>query len=326
VTFEDSGDSLGTVALGPTGQAALVDSALAEPGRTRSSAEYSGSTTFASSSSVALEQDGDRPGFDDGADSHGQPGALRRDPPLRGVGPPRRRDGVPTGTVTLMSGGSPVGTATLAGGTAAVVVSLAGRREPHSLTAAYAGDDNFSPSVSAVVMENDRRRLDRDDPDGLPHHGDNRPAGHPHRHGDLPWALPSGTVTFSAGGSSIGTASLSDGTADARDLLCPPGTQELSAAYAGTRTSAPPPRPRSRSRQGGLGLQLRLRDDCRSSSERRGHLAGQLPRGSGRPGAPPLSSPAARRRLLSRPRCHGGGHPGERGHGQSVTLTSTVYG
>src|ERR1019366_2330007 len=55
VTFENSGYSLGTVTLGPTGQAALVESALAAETH-GIVADYSGSDTYASSASVALEQ------------------------------------------------------------------------------------------------------------------------------------------------------------------------------------------------------------------------------------------------------------------------------
>ena len=151
VTFEDSGTSLGTVTLGATGQAALVDSALGA-GMQAISATYAGSAGFASSVSVALEQ------------QVTVQGSMTLLMPTVDPAPygqvllfvvsvvPEAGSGVPTGAVTLMGGGSTVGTATLSGGTAAVVASSLGVGS-HALTADYGGDGNFSASVSGAVTE-----------------------------------------------------------------------------------------------------------------------------------------------------------------------------
>ena len=237
VTFKDSGDSLGTVALGPTGQAALVDSAL-RAGTHAIAAEYSGSTTFASSSSVALEQAVTVQGSTTFLIPTINPAPYGETLLFVVLVLPNGGTGVPTGTVTLMSGGYPVGTATLAAGTAAVVVSSLAV-ESHTLTAAYAGDDNFSPSVSGVVMGTIDAASTATTLTVSPTTATTGQQVTLTATLASPWALPAGTVTFSAGGSSIGTASLSDGTATLVTCFAHRGTQELSAAYAGTADFSP---------------------------------------------------------------------------------------
>src|ERR1035441_3019827 len=108
VTFEDSGPSLGTVTLGATGQAALVESALGA-GTQAISAEYSGSTTFASSVSVALEQKGTVQGSTTLLIPTVNPAPYGETLLFVVSVVPDGGTGVPTGTVTLISGGSAVG-------------------------------------------------------------------------------------------------------------------------------------------------------------------------------------------------------------------------
>src|ERR1017187_2875099 len=151
VTFENSGYSLGTVRLGPTGQAALVDSALAAETH-GIVAEYSESDTYASSASVALEQTVTVQGSTTLLLPTVNPAPYGETLLFVAAVVADGGTGVPTGTITLMSGGSTVGTATLAGGTAAVVVSSLDAGS-HTLTAAYPGDHNFSPSASGAVTE-----------------------------------------------------------------------------------------------------------------------------------------------------------------------------
>ena len=239
VTFEDSGTSLGTVTLGATGQAAMVDSALGA-GTQAISATYAGSTEFASSVSVALEQE---------VTVQGSMTLLMPtvDPAPYGQAllfvvsvVPDSGTGVPTGAVTLMGGGSAVGTATLSGGTAAVVVSSLGVGG-HALTADYAGDGNFSASVSGAVTETIGAASTAT---ALTVSPTTAATGQPvtlTATVTSPWATPIGAVTFSAGGSSIGTASLSGGMATLTACFAHSETEQLSAAYTGTADFSPSP-------------------------------------------------------------------------------------
>jgi hypothetical protein len=239
VTFEDSGTSLGTVTLGATGQAAMVDSALGA-GTQPISATYAGSTEFASSVSVALEQE---------VTVQGSMTLLMPtvDPAPYGQAllfvvsvVPDSGTGVPTGAVTLMGGGSAVGTATLSGGTAAVVVSSLGVGG-HALTADYAGDGNFSASVSGAVTETIGAASTAT---ALTVSPTTAATGQPvtlTATVTSPWATPIGAVTFSAGGSSIGTASLSGGMATLTACFAHSETEQLSAAYTGTADFSPSP-------------------------------------------------------------------------------------
>jgi hypothetical protein len=237
VTFEDSGTRLGTVTLGATGQAALVESGLGA-GTQAISAEYAGSTDFASSVSVALEQQ---------VTVQGSTTLL-----IPTVNPAPYGEtllfvvsvvadggtGVPTGTVTLISGGSAVGAATLAGGTAAVVVSSLGVGS-HALTADYAGDANFSPSVSGAVTETIGTASTATTLTVSPTTAATGQQVTLTATVTSPSALPTGSVTFSAGGTSIGTASLSGGAATLAACFAHSGTEELSAAYGGTVDFSP---------------------------------------------------------------------------------------
>jgi hypothetical protein len=237
VTFEDSGTSLGTVTLGATGQAALVDSALGA-GTQALSAKYSGSTEFASSVSAALGQ------------KVTVQGSMTLLMPTIDPAPygqtllfvvsivPDAGTGVPTGTVTLMNGGSAVGTATLSGGTAAVVVSSLGVGS-HALTADYPGDGNFSASVSGAVTETIDAAATATTLTVSPTTAATREQVTLSAAVTSPWATPVGAVTFSAGGSSFGAASLSGGTATLTACFAHSGTEELTAAYTGTADFSP---------------------------------------------------------------------------------------
>src|ERR1019366_1561278 len=144
------------------------------------SAKYAGSTEFASSVSLALEQQVTVQGSTTLLIPTVDPAPYGETLLFVVSVVPDGGTGVPTGPVALMSDGCAVGTATLSGGTAAVVVSSLDAGG-HALTADYPGDANFSASASGAVTQT----IDAADADGLPHHGDHRPAGHPHRRGDL---------------------------------------------------------------------------------------------------------------------------------------------
>jgi hypothetical protein len=255
VTFEDAGASLGTVTLGPAGQAALAESALGA-GTQAITASYSGSTTFASSASAALEQ------------HVTVQGSMTLLIPTVNPAPygetllfvvsvvPDGGTGVPTGTVTLMSDGSAVGTATLSGGTAAVVVSSLDAGG-HALTADYPGDGNFSASASGAVTQTIDAASTATALTVSPTSAVTGQKVTLTATVTSPTASPTGTVTFSADGSSLGTATLSGGTASLVACFAHASEQKLSAAYAGTSDFSP-------STSASVALQVRTGSGCTS--------------------------------------------------------------
>ena len=242
VSFEDADTTLGTVAVGPTGQATLVDATLGV-GTHALVAQYTGSAAFGASASSALEQDVTVQGSTTVLLPTVNPGTYGQTLLFVVSVAPAAGTGVPTGTVTVLDGTTPIGSATLAGGTAAVVTTTldAGC---HTLTAAYAGDGNFSASTSGAVVE-------RIDPaptsTTLTVSPTSASAGQRvtlTASVTSPAGVPDGTVTFADGGSTLGTATLSGGTAELVTCFARHGTQTLTAGYAGSAdftasTSAP---------------------------------------------------------------------------------------
>src|SRR5262249_44286679 len=129
-------------------------------------------------------------------------------------------NGVPTGSVTFMDNSTvpatALGTATLAGGTASFSIStLAGGA--HSLTAVYGGSDDFARSTSAAVTQNVRSRSSATTMTANPptvRRGRDVALTATVTAVGLPVATPTGTVTFFDGTTSLGTATLVNGTAN----------------------------------------------------------------------------------------------------------------
>ena len=82
--------------------------------------------------------------------------------------------------------------------------------------------------------------------------------------------VPGGTVTFADGGSSLGTAPLSGGTAELVTCFAHHGAQTLTAAYAGSTDFTASMPPRSRSRSAEAGVRVHLDDSTRSPPHGRG--------------------------------------------------------
>jgi hypothetical protein len=309
VTFEDSGTSLGTVTLNASGQAALVESGLGA-GTQAISAEYAGSTEFASSVSLALEQRVTVQGSTTLLIPTVDPAPYGETLLFVVSVVAANGTGVPTGAVTLMSGGSAVGTATLAGGTTAIVVSSLGAGSD-ALTADYAGDGNFSPSVSGAVTETIDAASTATTLTVSPTTAATGQQVTLTAAVTSAWALPTGAVTFSAGGTSIGTASLSGGTATLVSCFAHSDTEELSAAYAGTADFSP-------STSATIALPVKGGSKCTSGCVRTAVLS---------PSAAGISLDSFQSSAPQPPeRVTVGALPQSVNQGQKVTLNSTLYG
>ena len=123
--------------------------------------------------------------------------------------------GTPTGTVTFLDGGVSIGTGALSGGTATLTTAS---RSPstHTITAIYSGDSNFqgcsTPALSQTVNQaaSSTTVTSTANPavfDQLLTFTATVAASAPAT------GMPTGTVTFLDGGVSIGTGTLSNGTA-----------------------------------------------------------------------------------------------------------------
>ncbi|MGO8687553.1 MAG: Ig-like domain-containing protein [Candidatus Dormibacteria bacterium] len=320
VTFEDGSSSLGTVSVGATGQAALVCSGLAA-GTHQLTADYAGSATFAASVSSVLEQD---------VTVQGSTTLLLPtvDPATYGETLlfvvsvlPAAGGGVPTGRVSLLDGGTAVGSASLVGGAAAVVVTSLDVGT-HAIAATYAGDGNFSPSSSISLSE---QVAPASTATGLTVSPTSAATGQTvtlTAAVSSAGGVPGGTVAFSDGGTSLGTATLSGGTATLTTCFGQSGTQKLTAAYSGTGNFAA-------SGSGVVTLPVTPGRRCSTGCAKLTTSAGRA-RGltltaylQDQPGETALltaSSPVAPQLVTV------GAAPASVDAGQSVTLTSVVFG
>ncbi len=336
VTFTDAGVDLGTVTLNPSGQAALADSDLSAGTHTLE-AGYSGSATYASAESSPLAQV---------ITVQGSSTSLFAAPDPTGYGDtvvavatvlPAAGSGVPTGTVALMNGGVSVAAAPLSDGVAAFAVSTL-EAGSDALTAAYSGDGNFATSTSPALTQ-------EVDPAGTTTTLTVSP--NPARRGAAvtlaaavtsDTAVPDGTVSFSASGTPLGSAELSDGSATLTATFDHTGSQRLVAAYAGDDnfdgshsqavrlTVHPAPRCRGDGDGDGDDPPAGEAGWCCSNSGRSddGNGAGDC-RG-GPTASPQVADAVLSASIAQSPQVTVSAFPSSVDQGQSITLTSLILG
>jgi len=237
VTFKDGATAIGTATLGATGSTSITVSTFAR-GSHSLTAVYGGSPDFQTSTSAAVTQvvnaeTATTLTATPNPSRFGQAVTLTATVAL--VVP---ATGTPTGSVRFMDGAATIGTATLgANGSASIVVSTLATGS-HSLTAAYGGAGNFLASTSTAVTQ-------------VVNAGDTTTTltatPNPSRFGQAvtltatvaavaPAAgVPAGTVTFSDGAATIGTATLgANGSASIVVSTLAAGSHSLTAAYGGS--------------------------------------------------------------------------------------------
>ena len=160
------------------------------------------------------------------------------------VTPAPPSSGTPTGSVQFFDGTTSLGTATLSGNTATLTTSSL-PVGTSSLTASYQGDTNFIASISTAVTAN---VVEASTTVAVTSSLGNPSAGQldvltatitPSNSS----ATPTGTVTFFANGTAIGSATPSSGKATLSTYDLPVGTASVIAVYAGdanTLASASP--------------------------------------------------------------------------------------
>src|SRR5439155_1608879 len=212
VVFKDGATTLGVVTL-VNGSASLVTSTLAA-GAHSLTATYSGDLEFSPSASA-----------------FGQAVTL-----TAVVSPVAPGTGVPTGTVTFRDGATVLATVTLANGSASFVTSTLAVGS-HSLTAAYSGGGNFLASTSATVIHTVNPGSTSTSLSSTPN---------PSTLGQTVTlsatvsavapavGVPTGTVTFRDGATSLGVVTLVNGSASLTVSTLTTGSHSLTAVYSGS--------------------------------------------------------------------------------------------
>src|SRR5205085_1305952 len=143
--------------------------------------------------------------------------------------------GTPSGTVTFLDGTATLATATLDGTGKAATTTAALAVGPHTLTVSYAGDANFQSNTSTAVTQTVNKTATSA---ALTSSVGSPVAGQPLTLNASvavvsPGAgVPTGSVTFADGGTTIGTAPL-DGTGHAAfTTSLGAGGHSLTASYA----------------------------------------------------------------------------------------------
>src|SRR5262249_48167939 len=239
VNFMDGATSLGVVTL-VNGSASLNVSSLAV-GSHSLTAVYSGGGFFITSTSSAVAQAVNQRSTSTALTATPNPSTLGQVVTISAtVSPVSPAAGVATGTVTFNDGGTTLGVVTLVNGSASLTISTLAVGN-HSLIAAYSGDAGFAGSTSAVVTE-------------VVNPGNTSTAltstPNPSVTGQAvtlnatvsPVApasgVPSGTVTFMDGTTSLGVVSLVNGSASLSISTLAVGSHSLTAVYSGNANLA----------------------------------------------------------------------------------------
>ena len=235
VIFYDGSTAIGTVTLA-SGSASLSTSSL-PAGSQSITAAYQGSSTFAPSTSAALNQVVNGTTTATSLTSSLNPSVFGQSVTFTAA--VSSKSGTPSGTVIFYDGSTAIGSATLSSGSASLATSSlpAGSQ---SITAAYQGSSIFASSTSAAL----RQVVNSATPTTTSLTSSLNPsvfgqsvtftAAVSSKSG-----TPSGTVVFYDGSNAIGSATISSGSASLATSSLAEGSQSITAAYQGSGGFAP---------------------------------------------------------------------------------------
>ncbi|HEX6505327.1 MAG TPA: Ig-like domain repeat protein [Terriglobales bacterium] len=235
VTFYDASVVLGTQPLNSSGLSILTTSSLSA-GSHSITASYSGDSSFAGSTSTALAQSVSQATSTVALSSNLNPSYVGQSVTFTAV-VTGQYGGVPTGTVTFKQGTNVLATVALANAQASCTKAFATAGNSY-ITAVYSGDLNFKPKNSPSLKQVVQRYLTITQLQS---------SLNPSIYGQAVvltgtvtsvGPVPTGSVTFKNGTTSIGTATLSNGVATLTRKNLPAGTDSLTAVYNGCATSA----------------------------------------------------------------------------------------
>jgi predicted secreted protein len=232
VTFKDGATTLGSATLSG-GVATFATSAMAV-GTHSITAVYGGSVDFGTSTSAALSEVTDAAKTTTKVVSSLNPSKYGQSVSFTATVTPGT-SGTATGTVTFKNGAVTLGTATLSGGKASFATGTL-TAGAHSITAVYGGSTDYQTSTSAALSQTvDLATTTTTLTSSL----------NPSTHGTTvtftakvsaaTGPIPTGTVTFKNGSTSIGTGTLnSAGDATFATSALTVGTHSMTAVYGGS--------------------------------------------------------------------------------------------
>ncbi|AEG92353.1 Ig-like domain repeat protein [Ramlibacter tataouinensis] len=225
VNFLDGGTLVGSGTLSTGGVATLSVNTFAA-GSHSLTAVYAGDTNNAGSTSAALSQTVDKLATSANLTSSLNPSTYPQNVTLTAT----VTGSSPTGSITFKDGAATLGSSTLAGGVAtfSTTALVAGS---HSLTAVYAGDANHLTSTSGAVTQTVNQKATTTTlsvSQASLTQGQNLTLT-----ASVNGANPSGLVTFTDGGATLGTASVAGGVATFSTSALALGSHSLAASYAG---------------------------------------------------------------------------------------------
>src|SRR5690242_7554402 len=229
VTFKDGGTTLGSSPLNASGTATYSISNLATGGHSIT-AVYDGDTFYAGSTSSGLNQNVTQAGTSTALASNLNPSTYGQNVMFTATVAPSSGTGSPTGTVTFKDSGTTLGTTGLVGGSASFSTTNlpAG---PHSNTAGYNGDSNYSGSGSSPVSQTVNQAgttisvSSSNNPSIL---GQNVTFT-----ATVSAPAASGTVAFYDGATALGSSILTGGKASVATSTLSAGSHSITASYSG---------------------------------------------------------------------------------------------
>ena len=241
VTFSDGGTQIGTATLDSSGTATIITTTPLAAGTHMITASYGGDQNFAASTG-SLTQTVNKIATTTAlvltSAGRSAPGQWE----LTATVSPASGTATPTGTVTFSDGGTQLGTATLdSSGTATITTTTPLAAGTHMITASYGGDQNFAASTGSLTQTVNKiatttalvlTSAGRSAPGQWELTATVSPASGT--------ATPTGTVTFSDGGTQLGTATLdSNGTATITTTTSQlAGGAQITASYGGDQNFA----------------------------------------------------------------------------------------
>jgi hypothetical protein len=237
VTFYNSGTSIGA---GSTqgGVATLTTSSLTS-GTHSITATYAGDASFESSTSRAISQTISLNNTTIGLTSSANPAAYSQPVTFTATVSSATAGGpTPTGTVTFKNGAASLGVATLNAQGSATFTTLTLGAGVYSITVSYSGDSASAKSTSAALNQTVTTAATTTQIVS---------SVSPSAPGESvaftaivrsPTAIPTGSVTFTAGSTVLGTATIYNGSAALAVTTLPVGATSVTATYAGSANLA----------------------------------------------------------------------------------------
>ena len=234
VTFYDGSISLGTASLS-SGSASFTAKAL-PTGSDAITAVYNGDPHFTTSTSAALTQSVNQAGTTSVVTSATNPSIFGQSvtftATVTAVAP---GSGTPTGSITFLDGSTTLGTATLSGGKATFKTSALAAG-PHTITVSYSGDGNFVTSTSAPLTQtvNQAATTSKVTSSANPSVFGQSVTFTATVKAVAPGSgTPTGTVSFLDGSTTLGTGTLSGGTATFSISTLAVAAHSITVVYGG---------------------------------------------------------------------------------------------